>query len=286
MGFFRCERASLEGVESKESERRKKLLCFDLFLASAHQICSQVTTMTFATAAFAPCFLTRPPGRTFIGRSRNANHLALLDSTVFQHASNSVKGTALSSVAIAGDSAQVFEPIVNVPALGSFLFIAIVFSFLILRVRQVENAVERRKAALAELRLVKSQELSGGVSDEAAVAKALKEYEDALNSEEDARVIVPGVRVVAPNQPAARNEEDVAAARQFLGIDLSDESSSASASSKKEEERTGLSTGSVAVLAVVALSQIALLYMLSFDPMDTFNTLGGSPPPDLPPSSW
>lgn len=240
--------------------------------------------MTFATAAFAPCFLTRPSGRTFTGKSRNAYHLALSDSSVFQYASNSVQGTSLSSVAIAGDSAQVFEPIVNVPALGSFLFIAIVFSFLILRVRQVENAVERRKAALTELRQVKSQELSGGVS-ESAVAKALKEYEDALNSEEDARVIIPGVRVVAPNQPAARNEEDVAAARQFLGIDLSDESS-ASASSKKEKERTGLSTGSVAVLAVVALSQIALLYMLSFDPMDTFNTLGGSSPPDLPPSSW
>jgi hypothetical protein len=172
--------------------------------------------------------------------------------------------------------------VVNIPALGSFLFIAVVFSFLIARVGAVEEAVERRKAALAELRLVKSRELSSGDTDADTVARALKEYEDAIKSEESLRTLVPGVRVVAPNQPAGSNEEDIAAARQFLGMELEEPSSAA----QKDQERKGLSTGSVAILAVVALSQLALLYMLSFDPMDAYTTLGGPPPTDLPPSSW
>jgi hypothetical protein len=182
-------------------------------------------------------------------------------------------------------SAQVFEPVVNLPALGSFLFIAVVFSSLILRVRAVDQAAERRKAALVDLRRVKSLELSSSDRrpDADTVARALKEYEDALKSEEDLRTLIPGVRVVAPNQPAGSDEQDIAAARQFLGIDL-DESSSASRKGA-EEERKGLSAGAVAILATVALSQLALLYMLSFDPMDVYSSIG-PPPPDLPPTSW
>lgn len=233
--------------------------------------------MTFvSTAAFAPCCPTLPSNRYKVGRKRNGFPFAFSDGLKVD--------TSLTAVA-GGETAQVFEPVVNIPALGSFVFIAIVFSFLIMRVRQVEEAVERRKRALADLRQVKSNELASGNVAEGTVASALKEYEDALKSEDNLRTILPGVRVVAPNQSAATNEEDVAAARQFLGIDL-DESSSASTTRRDEAERTGLSAGSVAVLIVVALSQLALLYMLSFDPMDAFNSFGGAPPGDLPPSSW
>ena len=164
---------------------------------------------------------------------------------------------------------------VNIPALGAFLFIATVFSFLILRVRAVEQAVERRKAALRDLRQVKSMELSSSAEtrpDADTVKRALQEYQDALQSEDELRTLIPGVRVVAPNQPAGANQEDVAAARQFLGIDLD-------SAPKEQEEKKGLSTGSVAILAVVALSQIALLYMLSFDPMDAYSSFGGPPAP-------
>lgn len=174
----------------------------------------------------------------------------------------------------------VFEPIVNLPALISFLFIAIVFSLLIARVRAVEEAVERRKAALQELRRAKSVELSFGANTDEVVARALQEYEEALKLEEDLRTLSPGVRVVAPNQSLGRSKENIAAARQFLGIDLEEPSS------EGDEEQKGLSSGSVAILVIVALSQLALLLMLSFDPMESFITLGGSPPDDLPPKSW
>lgn len=232
--------------------------------------------MFLPTASFAPCRPTLPNCRSRRGRRHDELSAVFTASSGFQQSRN----TCLSAV----EGTVVFEPVVNVPALGSFLFISIIFSFLILRVRQVEQAVERRKAALADLRETKSKELSSGNERPNAdtVARALKEYEDALKSEENLRTLIPGVRVVAPNQPAGSNEEDVAAAKQFLGIDLAE-----SSSSQKDEDRKGLSAGSVAILAVVALSQLALLYMLSFDPMDTFSTLGGAPPADLPPpSSW
>lgn len=175
--------------------------------------------------------------------------------------------------------APVFEPVVNAPALGSFLAIVIVFSLLQMRIRAVDEAVERRKAALVQLRVVKSKELSS-VGDErpdaTAVAGALREYEDALRGEENMRTLLPGVQIVAPNQPAASSAEDVIAAKQFLGIDLEP------AQNHDKEERKGLSAGSIAVLAVVALSQLALLYMLSFDPMGSYGILGGNNSP----SSW
>jgi hypothetical protein len=173
-------------------------------------------------------------------------------------------------------SAPVFEPIVNAPALGSFIVIVVVFSLLQMRIRAVEEAVERRKAALVQLRAVKSKELSS-VGDERpdanAVAAALREYEDALRGEENMRTLLPGVQIVAPNRPAATSAEDVIAAKQFLGIDLDP------ARNEGKEERMGWSAGSIAVLAVVALSQLALLYMLSFDPMESYGFLGGNTPP-------
>jgi hypothetical protein len=159
--------------------------------------------------------------------------------------------------------------------LASFLVIVIVFSLLQMRIREVESAVERRKVALVQLRVVKSKELSSAGKDRpdsTVVAGALKEYEDALQGEENLRTLLPGVRIVAPGRSAASSAEDVRAAKQFLGIDLEPVQND-------EEDRKGLAAGSVAILAVVALSQLGLLYMLSFDPMDA---LGGNPPL----SSW
>lgn len=141
-----------------------------------------------------------------------------------------------------------------------------------MRIREVEGAVERRKVALVQLRVVKSKELSSAGKDRpdsTVVAGALKEYEDALQGEENLRTLLPGVRIVAPGRSATSSAEDVRAAKQFLGIDLEP------VQNDDKEDRKGLAAGSVAILAVVALSQLGLLYMLSFDPMAA---LGGSPP--------
>lgn len=201
-----------------------------------------------------------------------------------------------------------FEPQVNTPALFSFLFIVVTYSLLQLRINGVRDAADRRKIALDSLRLVKSaqfSEINKPSEEEVIAAETL--YRNALTDELDLRTIIPGVRIAAPNDPQ-KKEEDIAAAKQFLGIDLSlpedednddgrifrrtegngedgmekerkrlllqsrrrsDEKSVGSTSSGKEEEGEGegISMGGKMILLVVALSQIFLLFMLSFDPM-------------------
>ena len=199
----------------------------------------------------------------------------------------------LSAALTAPAPYQTFEPVVNVPALGAFAFVTVVFGLLQLRINQVQNAAERRKAALESLRVVKSLQLGADefsaaddIDDgrssisEARVRAALDEYEAALREELSLRQIVPGVRIVAPGDPRSA-EADVAAARQFLGLDINDagevvpvkEGAAVQRSTGNEGEEggggkgEGMSTGSKAVLLAVAVLQLGLLYLLSFDPM-------------------
>lgn len=255
-----------------------------------------------------------------------------------------------------------FEPQVNTPALSSFLFISIIFSLLQIRINRVRDAAIRREEALKQLRQVKSLQLStipstisSGVTTLSSsssssdtsltnesienksssiqssspstdqVKVALEAYEEALKEEMDLRTILPGVRIVAPNDPE-RREEDIAAAKQFLGWDLTqdedveeedtsrvngianekesreelnkrlllqsrrrfdDDSNKPVTTSDGKEE--GLSNGAKAILLTVALSQILLLVVLSFDPMtanNVFTDISGPPPNGLPLSSW
>ena len=208
----------------------------------------------------------------------------------------------LSAALTAPAPYQTFEPVVNVPALGAFAFVTVVFGLLQLRINQVQTAAERRKAALESLRVVKSLQL--GADDFAAAAKdvdeevddtgtkpagrssiseasvraALDEYEAALREELGLRQIVPGmIRIVAPGDPKSA-EADLAAARQFLGLAINDAGEvvpiaegtavqRSTGNENEEEGEKGMSTASKAVLLAVAVLQLGLLYLLSFDPM-------------------
>lgn len=251
---------------------------------------------------------------------------------------------------------QTFEPQVNTPALSAFLVIAVVFSLLQLRINSVRDAGVRRQEALATLKTVKAAQLdvnelaspSSSPSESSSASRstkptneevqmAVKAYQNALEDELNLRTIIPGVRIVAPNDPK-RREEDIAAAKQFLDWDLQEElegvssiseeeenailtsnvsslsrSRSSSSSTEKltkndllmqsrrrfdgkesgtnsdKEEEGELSNAAKAVLLTVALSQVLLLVVLSFDPMtanDVFTSISGPPPADVPLSSW
>jgi hypothetical protein len=178
---------------------------------------------------------------------------------------------------------------------------------------------------------------------EQRVKNALNEYEVSLKEELNLRTIIPGVRIVAPND-AARREEDISAAKQFLGLDIlldddkgednkedsknsdingvanriettsrndlksntvdgEDEDSkknnllmqSRRRFDRKESnqavtsENDSLSNGAKAILITVALSQIALLVLLSMDPMNAnqmFTDISGNPPANMELGSW
>ena len=105
------------------------------------------------------------------------------------------------------------------------------------------------------------------------------EYEAALREELSLRQIVPGVRIVAPGDPRSADSADLAAARQFLGLDINDAGEvvpiekgtvvprNTEGDVGEEGKEEGMSTGSKAVLLAVAVLQLGLLYLLSFDPM-------------------
>jgi hypothetical protein len=246
--------------------------------------------------------------------------LAPGDSSVSEIAAAAPPGAIPDDLFSAPTPYQTFEPVVNVPALAAFVVVTGVFGLLQMRIGRVQEAARRRTAALDQLRRVKSWQLSSGGGDLAAapaaapadssadsnaadaeasalVRAALDEYEAALREELRLRQVVPGVaRIVAPTEGGDPRtaEADLAAARQFLGLDITEagevvpidesdagraskrstaavamegQSSSSSSSSPQEGEGEGMSTGSKAVLLVVAMLQLGLLYLLSFDPM-------------------
>jgi len=167
-----------------------------------------------------------------------------------------------------------FSPQLNVPALASFLFIASVFTLLQLRVAAIARAAERRTEALDKLRDIKAKELSGDVSEE-QVQAALRAYKETLEEVENLRTVIPGVaRIAAPPADTLNRErmdDNVAAAKQFLNIDLEE--------SKQEEKKTGLSLPLKILLGVVAFFQIGVLLLLSLDPIvtsKTFDSVAGS----------
>lgn len=163
---------------------------------------------------------------------------------------------------------------------------------------------------------------------EERVETAIKAYETALKEELSLRTIIPGVRIVAPND-AARREEDIVAAKQFLDLDIvidnddenvitsesqdildvdsnernkkqllmksrrrfdgKDDIKNESTASSNEIGVKNISNFAKAILLTVAVSQIALLFLLSFDPMvvsDAFSAISEGAPDEMPLSSW
>jgi hypothetical protein len=163
----------------------------------------------------------------------------------------------------------VFEPVLNVPALGTFLFVMAVFGLLSIRTSQVEQAVQERNSALKELREAKSKELSGG-AEEVNVQKSLERFDKAMEKEDNLRTIIPGVRIVPPSNGNKAEEEARVAARQFLNKEVN---IGAGSSSKQEEGDGRLPMAALGVLALLATSLVALLVFLSLDPVTSNNVL-------------
>jgi len=173
----------------------------------------------------------------------------------------------------------------------------VVFAILQLRINAVSDAARRRSAALSALRAAESAQLSDPATSSgdrgAVVSRAKVEYESALREELGLRTILPGVRIVAPNDPN-RDEEERANAKRFLGWgreEFGDDdggeegniigSTGGSRGSvverggdgdARKDERSddvGLSAGAKIILFGVASMLIVLLWTLSFDPMAT-----------------
>jgi len=166
---------------------------------------------------------------------------------------------------------QQFEPVLNLPALSIFLLVAVLFVALQWRISAISTAAEARTVALDRLRQLKARQLAGGAAaendEDSQVQEAEEAYRAAYWKVEELRTVVPGVRVVSPPSQSLNRrvmEENEAAAQQFLGIAPLEQEDN---NSDDNKEKT-LSPVLTAVLAVIALSQIALLLLfVATDPM-------------------
>jgi hypothetical protein len=166
-----------------------------------------------------------------------------------------------------------FEPILNVPALGSFLLIFAIFSFLVQRTSAIEQAADERTRAVERVRKLKSLALRGDATPE-EVDQAIQSYRDAYDKVETLRYVIPGVARITPPPAGSLSrksmEENEMAAQQFLGIEPEESNVDKTGN---ENQQTGLSPILIAILAVVATSQIMLLGLLSSDPMSATELL-------------
>jgi hypothetical protein len=175
-----------------------------------------------------------------------------------------------------GQEAADFSPVLNVPALSSFLVVAAIFLFLQLRIWSIGRAADQRTEALGELRSLKKKELVGETAP-AEVKRALEKYREAYDRVEELRTIVPGARIAPPPSQSLsreRMEDNVAGARQFLSIEPEPPEGN------DDNTERSLPLPLVLLLAVVAASQIGLLFLLSVDPVTSngiFDAISSSP---------
>jgi hypothetical protein len=158
-----------------------------------------------------------------------------------------------------------FEPVLDVPALGTFLVISIVFAALNFRTSQIQKVVQERNYWLEQVRDLKSKELAGDTVEESVLQNALGNYESAVVKEEQLRNLVPGVVRISPPSTASEADEKAAAmAKQFLGKDYD-----IGTGQRKDAEGDGkLPTIALAVLAVIFLAQMSLFVFMNLsDPM-------------------
>lgn len=189
---------------------------------------------------------------------------------------------------------ETFNPEIDSAALFTFLWITLIFSLLQLRINAIGNAAIEREEALIALRKIKTEQLDSSRANsikptQEEILAATTAYSKALEKELKLRTIMAGVKIIAPNDPN-RTDNDISAAKQFLGIDLEeklDQSYNQNPDTKKNlllrsrrrfdglddignansSTQSNLSFGSTSVLLGISIMLIALLFVLSFDPV-------------------
>jgi hypothetical protein len=187
-----------------------------------------------------------------------------------------------------------FEPVLNVPQLGAFLFIAGMFVMLQLRIRSIEQAAERRTIALDTLRTMKTQSLTSSSEGTTIITNddiqnAIVEYRQRYNEVEQLREVLPGIRIVQPPSQTTtrqRMDDNIAGAQQFLGITPestfqqeprstiatpTNNNNKALDDTEDTNTQQGLTIVQQAALAFILVTQCSLFCLLLFDPMSNID---------------
>jgi hypothetical protein len=189
------------------------------------------------------------------------------------------------------DVIQSFEPVLNVPQLGAFLFIAIIFVMLQLRIRSIEDAAQKRTIALDKVRKLKTQSLSSSSTGQDTavtsneVMNAIDEYRQRYEEVERLRELIPGIRIVQPpsqTMTRQRMDDNIAGAQQFLGIvpemnvqqqqnNNNNDNNELQMNDKNNDNSNsnteGLTILQQAAIVFILVTQCSLFFLLLLDPM-------------------
>jgi hypothetical protein len=127
-----------------------------------------------------------------------------------------------ASMAVSPDAD--FAPVLNVPALGSFLFIAVLYGWLVNRLSQISQTVDQRTNALEQLKKLKAQQLAGLATND-QVSEAVETFRFYYTRVEQLRNVLPNTDLIRISPPPTsvgteshrQREENQAAARRYLG---------------------------------------------------------------------
>jgi len=173
-----------------------------------------------------------------------------------------------------------FSATVDPNASSVVLFIMLVFGALKFRTDSISSAAKDRKEFAKKLKVARVHRITGEVgigTEGGAYAKAELAYRDALDKENKLRTILPRIEMMNPGAPV----EDMRKESQELLPDLKfqywDESERRNLADlkptySKEPEKLGesrISVFEVLMLSVAGLSNIALLFLFTYDPMQS-----------------
>jgi len=170
------------------------------------------------------------------------------------------------------------------PALGAFVLVFGLYSFLVSRSNAISQAAEQRKEALEAVRQSKSNQITGkdvGAAYEESidveVKQAVAAYEKAILNEESLRTLAPGIRIRAPN--GIWSEEDKLAAKQLAGIDFQQEDEKQEPRLKmlfdEKDGRRGFSSIAVVIMGLLVTTLLGVQIFFFNLEYQASSSLGG-----------
>jgi len=239
-----------------------------------------------------PCTSSVPsptfhPGRSISHLNRHGSsptRLAAFPAALLFEAVAEAEPQLFAESSITGSNvayATEFSATVDPSASSAVLFVMLVFGALKFRIDSISSAAANRMELAEKLKVARIRRITGedgiGTEQVGAYAAAELAYRDALDRESRLRTVLPGIEMMSPRSPV----EDMRKESRELLPDLKSQYREESDRRKaedlkptyyKEPEKFGgrhISVFELLMLSVVGLSQIALLVLFTYDPMQS-----------------
>jgi len=183
--------------------------------------------------------------------------------------------TSTSNVAYTTDFSATIDP----GASSAVLFVILTLGALKFRTESISSAAKERKELAKKLKAARIRRITGedGIGTEGgAYAAAELAYRDALDKESRMRTVLPGIEFMSPIAPVEEMRKEsielLPDLKSQYQNELNERAEDHRPSYSKDPKRLGerpISIFEMLMLSVVSLSQIALLVLFTYDPMQS-----------------